>query len=165
MTADTTVVFAMGNAAHNAQCHGNVVAQAMEVLHTGRVPAGSQMEFYFRGQRLLGSDTSRPLADGLVDATAAAAPFVKSGHSGAPMVRLSDDGSRHQPVVTEHGIKSCTRFRENRDGCLAQLQALHAFFVHVLFMAYTSILLVNVCCQAGGGKGFADGLSRVVSQG
>ena len=165
VAADTTVVFAMGNSAHNAQYYGNVMVQAMEVLHTGRVPAGSQMEFYFRGERLLGSDTSRPLAHGLVDATAAVPPFIRSGHSGIPMVRLSDDGSRYRPVVTERGIKSCTRFRENRDGCLAQFQALHAFLVYVLFMTYTAVLIVNVCCQAGGGKGFADGLSRVVSQG
>ena len=165
VTADTTVVFCMGNANNDAQFYANASIQAMEVLHTGRVPEHSRMEFYFRGNRLLGSDTSRPLIRGLVDATDPVAPFIRSGHSGVSMVKLREDGKHFLPAVTDRPIDTCTRFRENRDGCSKQFQGLNAFLLYALYMCYTAVLLVNVCCQAGGGKGPADGVSRVVSQG
>ena len=58
-----------------------------------------------------------------------------------------------------------TKLLEFRDGCKAQFQGRHAFLFYSLFERLTGVVLCNVCCEAEDGKGAADGLSRVVSQG
>jgi len=117
--------------------------------------------------RLAGSDTSRPLGEGLVDfdpdTMPPTPPFIQTGHSGKSFVRLGEDGTSFQ-VIAELP-DGCTKLIEFRDGSKAQFQGLHAFLVYSLFERLTGVGLTNVCCEAEDGKGAADGLSRVVSQG
>ena len=182
-TAGTTVVFALSNANNDAQCYGPVLAQTMEVLHTGAVPKGSKMEFFVDGVRLRGSDTSRPLSDGLRGfdpGRGTAKPLIRSGHSGAPVVRMKSDGKNFETpdraaldaqLLEKFGVRYdgsqfyMTRLLEKRDGCKAQFQGLHAFLIYSLFQRATCVQQMNVCCQAEDGKGAADGLSLVVSSG
>ena len=165
--ADTTVLYAMSNANNNTDFYGSVLAQALEVVHTGKAPEGSKMEFVHDGVRLAGSDTSRPLAHGLKDwddAMPPTAPFVKCGHAGQSFVQLGSDGKSFKVIV---GMPSGGRTRaiEFRDGCKAQFQGKSAFLVYSLLERITGVEFSNVCCEAKDGKGAADGLSRVVSQG
>jgi hypothetical protein len=170
-TADTTVVFGFSNAKHDTQFYHSVMAQAMEVLHTGKAPSGSKMEFVFDGVRLAGSDATRKLREGLEDHDAAKhgepKPFILTGHSGISCVRLDDDRKSFLLIPSEElpTVEQCTKMLESRDGCKAQFQGLHAFLHYCLFERITSVALTNVCCEANDGKGAADGCSRNVSQG
>lgn len=169
-SASTTVLFAMSNADNNAEFYASVLTQAMEVLHTGRVPSGSKMEFVHNRIRLPGSDTSKPLGHDLVDFDKGKHPvpkFVETGHTGQSVVSLQGDGITFKMPDggSLPGRSKCTKLLEYRDGCKAQFQGRDSFLFYSLFERLTGVVLCNVCCEAEDGKGPADGLSRVVSQG
>ena len=145
--ADTTVLCAMSNANNDTDFCGSALAQALEVVHTGKAPEGSKMEFVHDGVRLAGSDTSRPLAHGLKDwgdTMPPTAPFVKCGHAGQSFVQLGSDGKSFKDIV-EMPSGSRTGVIEFRDGCKAQFQGRHAFLVHSLFERITGVKFSNVC--------------------
>ena len=103
----------------------------VHVLKTGRLPAGSDCEWFWRGSRLLGSSTTRPLPDALVEATT-----EKPLHPG--LLRLID----------------------KRDRCGAQFQGLHAFYSNQEFESRTNIKLVDLSQTSCHGKSATDGFSN-----
>ena len=94
-----------------------------------------------------------------------AAPFIKSGHSGVPVVKMAGDGRKFELAANPPPLQGCTHLEDKRDGSKTDFQGLHGFLHYALFERATGVRMVNVCCQAEDGKGAADGLSRVVSQG
>lgn len=103
----------------------------VHVLKTGRLPAGSDCEWFWRGSRLLGSCTTRPLPDSLVEAT-----IEKPLHPG--LLRLLD----------------------KRDRCGAQFQGLHAFYSNQEFESRTKTKVVDLSQTSCHGKSAADGFSN-----
>lgn len=68
-----SVVFAFSKQKGSAAYHATIQNEIVYVLNNGRAPEGSKLEWFSDGRRLLGSDRSRPLAEGVVDATEAQA--------------------------------------------------------------------------------------------
>ena len=103
----------------------------VNVMKKGRLADGSDCEWFWRGRRLLGSSTTRPLPDTLVEATTAEAL-----HAGL------------------------TRLVDKRDRCGAQFQGLHAFFSNQEFESRTGTKVVDLSETSCHGKSAADGFSN-----
>ena len=174
ISATTAVVMAMGEANNNLQYYATVLPQAWCVLLTGEAPVGTKLEFFHDGVRLKNSnrpgngelhepglrdfdpdrDVVKPILKGAYD-KAALADLVSR------IAQLSKDAANgvRRSAAFIKGIG--TKLVEFRDGCLDQFQCLHSFLFYQLFEWLTAIGYENVCCEAEGGKGPADGASRV----
>ena len=108
-----------------------VQSDLVHVMKTGRLPHGSGSEWFWRGQRLLGSCTTRPLPGTLVEATT-----EEPLHSG--LMRLVD----------------------KRDRCGAQFQGQNAFYSNQEFESRTNIKVVDLSQTSCHGKSAADGFSN-----
>ena len=108
-----------------------VQTDLVHIIRTGRVPEGSQAEWFWRGQRLLGSCTIRSLPDNLQEATTACPLYP-----------------------------SLTRLVDKRDRCTNQFQGANAFFSNQEFESRTKIKLVDLSQTSCHGKSYADGASN-----
>ena len=93
-----------------------VQTDLVHVMKKGRLPDGSASEWFWRGRRLLGSCTTRPLPGTLVEAT-----------------------------TTEPLHPGLLRLVDKRDRCAAQFQGKHAFYSNQEFEVRTSVLCVCMC--------------------
>ena len=103
----------------------------VSIMKTGKVPAGSEAEWFWRGKRLPGSSTSRPLPSALAD-TPTAVPLH------AELQRLID----------------------KRDRCTGQFQGANAFYSNQEFEGRTGTPLIDLSETGCHGRSAADGFSN-----
>ena len=101
-------------------------------MKTGKVPDGSKSEWFWRGTRLAGSCTTRPLP--------------------TPLKQTCDVKPLHPTL---------RRLIDKRDRCAAQFQGKNAFYSNQEFERRTSTAVVDLSQTSCHGKGCADGASNV----
>ena len=125
-------IFAFSKRKGDCTYDQTVQADLVHIMRTGRVPDGSRAEWFCRGERLLGSSTSRPLTPKLKESTK---PFPLH----ATLKRLVD----------------------KRDRCAGQFQGANAFFSNQEFETRNKTKVVDLSQTSCHGKGHADGASNV----
>ena len=103
----------------------------VHVMRTGTLPDGSDCEWFWRGKRLKGSSTTRPLPDTLVEST-----------------------------TTESLHPELVRLVDKRDRCAAQFQGANAFYSNQEFECRTTVKVVDLSQTSCHGKSAADGFSN-----
>ena len=125
-------IFAFSKRKGDCTYDQSVQKDLVHVMTKGCVPAGSQCEWFWRGERLKGSCTTRPLTAKL------------------------RDSSRCCPLHPD-----LRRLVDKRDRCTAQFQGCNAFFSNQEFEIRNKIKLTDLSQTSCHGKGYADGASNV----
>ena len=116
---------------HDCVFDQTVQTDLVHVMRTGRLPEGSNCEWFWRGQRLLGSATIQPLPPALVEATTC------------------------EPLHSD-----LKRLVDKRDRCSGQFQGANAFYSNQEFESRTKVKVVDLSQTSCHGKGVADGFSN-----
>lgn len=124
-------IFALSKLKGNTVYDQTVQKDLAYVLRTGKLPAGSRAEWFWRGQRLIGSNTYRPLPDNLKESTAPSPLF-----------------------------QNLKRIVDKRDRCAGQFQGKDAFFSNQEFEDRTATKVVDLSQTSCHGKCYADGASN-----
>ena len=125
-------VFALSKRKGDCTFDQTVQKDLVHIMKNGCVPAGSQAEWFWRGERLKGSCKSRPLTEKLQDATTC-----------CPLHR------------------DLSRLVDKRDRCTGQFQGANAFYCNQEFEIRNGIKLIDLSQTSCHGKGYADGASNV----
>ena len=125
-------IFAFSKRKGDCTYDQTVQKDLVHVLKTGRVPEGSVAEWLWRGKRLLGSCTTRPLPRVLKEATT---------------------------CVPLH--PTLKRLVDKRDRCAAQFQGANAFYSNQEFEGRTNTKVIDLSQTSCHGKDPADGISNV----
>ena len=125
-------IFAFSKRKGDCTYDQTVQKDLVHIMKSGRVPAGSSAEWFWRGRRLLGSCTERPLPGTLQEASASVGL-----HPG--LIRLVD----------------------KRDRCAGQFQGANAFYSNQEFEERTHVKCVDLSQCSCHGKSAADGVSNV----
>ena len=127
-------IFALSKRKGDTVFDMTVQCDLVHILKTGTVPSGSSAEWFWRGTRLIGSNTGRPLPPNLKEATT--------------------------PHPLHPGL---LRLVDKRDRCTAQFQGKDAFFSNQEFESRTQTKVVDLSETGCHGKGTADGLSNTTT--
>ena len=127
-------IFALSKRKGDTTFDQTVQTDLVHVMKTGKVPSGSKSEWFWRGTRLLGSNTARPITAQLIEATTA-----QPLHPG--LMRLID----------------------KRDRCTGQFQGKDAFFSNQEFQSRTGTSVVDLSQTSCHGKSYADGASNTTT--
>ena len=125
-------IFAFSKRKGDCTFDQTVQAHLVHVMKTGKLPAGSQCEWFWKGTRLQGSSTSRPLTDKLKEAYT---PF--------PLYR------RLLRLVLE------------RDRCTGQFQGCNAFYSNQEFEHRHKTKVTDLSQASCHGRSHADGAGNV----
>lgn len=121
-----------------SKCKGNctfdqtVQADLVNVMKTGQLPPGSRCEWFWRGTRLKGSSTAKPLTDKLKES--------------------------HRPFPLHRNVR---RIVDERDRCAAQYQGANAFYSNQEFERRNKIKVCDLSQASCHGRSHADGASNV----
>ena len=149
-TCDTTVVYAYSNAPHNAAFYNSALVEAVEVVATGKAPAGCNGEFIVNKIRLAGSRKN-----GSVEVVA------PSGHNVTQIADQADGG-----VATPLIKQDINHVYVVHDGCVPQFTGGNAQHgVQSLAMELTrrlgrTVTVEDIRLVAGHGKSPCDGAGK-----
>ena len=125
-------IFAFSKRKGDCTFDQTVQADLVHVVKTGKLPSGSRCEWFWKGTRLPGSSTSRPLTDKLKEA--------------------------HAPFPLHHNL---LRLVDERDRCTGQYQGANAFYCNQEFENRNKTKVADLSQASCHGRSHADGASNV----
>lgn len=126
-------IFAFSKRKGDATFDQTVVMDLVHVMKTGKLKSGSRCEWFYKGERILGSSTLNPLISDKLKEAATAVPLHKE------LLRIVD----------------------KRDRCTGQFQGANAFYSIQEFKNRTQTNVVDLSQTSCHGKGHSDGASNI----